>query len=226
MVHGSRPNATGLTVASGGSVGIGTTNPITGTRLTLPQENDAVTPTLAFGDGDTGFYENADDQISITTAATQRFIFTSNFFRGANANSAFLENDGVLSASDPTMGPVVNDSDTGISSGAADQLSLIAGGVEMWRFVEDTTDYSFTTLSVGIGDTTPDFLLDIESSSSASTTLSIDNTSTGDAQLLLRNNGVDEWFIGYDDSQSDVFRITDPVSPSPKARVGVTASFS
>jgi len=61
----------------------------------------------------------------------------------------------------------------------------------------------------GIGDTSPDFLLDIASSSAASTTLSIDNTSTGDAQLLLRNNGVDEWFIGYDDSQQDVFRITD-----------------
>jgi len=72
-----------------------------------------------------------------------------------------------------------------------------------------TGSFISTAGSIGIGDSSPDFLLDIVSSSSASTTLSLDNTSTGDAQILLRNNGVDKWYVGFDDSQADIFRITD-----------------
>ena len=39
----------------------------------LPLENDAATPTLAFGDGDTGFYESADDTLIISAGGTARF---------------------------------------------------------------------------------------------------------------------------------------------------------
>jgi len=46
-----------------GSVLVGTTDLTT--QLILPISNDAVTPTLAFGDSDSGFYESADDVIQI-----------------------------------------------------------------------------------------------------------------------------------------------------------------
>jgi hypothetical protein len=62
--------------ADGGNVGIGTNNPstkldVSGSitisettgQLLLPLSNDAATPTLAFGDGDTGFYERSDDEL-------------------------------------------------------------------------------------------------------------------------------------------------------------------
>jgi hypothetical protein len=39
-------------------------------QLLLPISNDAVTPTLAFGDGDTGFYERSDDELIQANAGT------------------------------------------------------------------------------------------------------------------------------------------------------------
>jgi len=110
------------------SVGMGIA-PVTGTRLTLPQENDAATPTLAFGDGDTGFYESADDTLSISVAGAPKFHFQSNALISDTANGAFLRNNNATSTV-PTLGPNRVDQDTGIGSNAADELSLIAGAVE------------------------------------------------------------------------------------------------
>jgi hypothetical protein len=47
-----------------GEVGLslGGVTPVTGTRLILPLENDDHTPTLAFGDGDTGIYQAVDNE--------------------------------------------------------------------------------------------------------------------------------------------------------------------
>ena len=63
-----------------GNVGIGLTH-VTGTRLALPQENDAATPTLAFGDGDTGFYEAADDSLRVGVGGIGRFLWLVGDFR-------------------------------------------------------------------------------------------------------------------------------------------------
>jgi len=114
--------------AANNTVGIGIV-PVTGTRLTLPQENDAVTPTFAFGDGDTGFYESADDTLSISVAGAPKFHFQSNALISDTANGAFLRNNNTTSTV-PTLGPNRGDQDTGIGSNTADELSLIAGAVE------------------------------------------------------------------------------------------------
>lgn len=115
-------------------IGIGIA-PTSGSRLTLPQENDAVTPTLAFGDGDTGFYELGDDNIVVALGGAGRFQFLSQSFFGNNANAASLLNE-VASGTNPTLIPDRADDDTGIGHSAADQLSLIAGGLEGLRVTE------------------------------------------------------------------------------------------
>ena len=118
-------------VAWRGEVGIGIA-PITGVRLLLPSENDAVTPTLAFGDGDTGFYELNNDTLVVALAGAGTFVFAGAAFFGNNANAASLLNE-VVSDTNPTLIPDRADDDTGIGHAGADQLSLIVGGVEAMR---------------------------------------------------------------------------------------------
>lgn len=97
----------------------------------------AATPSLAFGDGDTGFYEDSDDTLILSINATQRIIW--NTARMIVGPSAAIEYE-ISSATNPVFLPQFNDLDTGIGRAAADQLSLIAGGVEIARCVEDTVD--------------------------------------------------------------------------------------
>jgi hypothetical protein len=79
----------GVSWFNGGNVGIGTTNPTTKldvsgsitisettAQLLLPLSNDATTPTLAFGDGNTGFYESADNQLRCAVGGGARFLVT------------------------------------------------------------------------------------------------------------------------------------------------------
>jgi hypothetical protein len=50
-------------------------------QLKLPLSNDAVTPTLAFGDGDTGFYDNNDNVVQMILYC-QDMLLHSNSFQG------------------------------------------------------------------------------------------------------------------------------------------------
>jgi hypothetical protein len=108
-------------------------------QLKLPISNDAVTPTLAFGDGDTGLYESADDTLTFAIAGSASFSVASTGLTAANANGPAMLNE-AASATNPTLAPDRSDADTGIGTGTADTLSLVAGGVEMVRCVESTTD--------------------------------------------------------------------------------------
>ena len=56
-------------------------------HLLLPQHSDAVTPTLAFGDGDTGFYESSDDKLQFAMGGNNRWVFTSSLFETARIKS-------------------------------------------------------------------------------------------------------------------------------------------
>lgn len=107
------------TVAEG--IGINIT-PITGVQLLLPSENDAVTPTLAFGDGDSGFYESSDDIIACEAS----------FLEGNGSGRPSIRFGSASTSISP--GFLFNgDSNTGIGRAGADQLSLISGGVEQAR---------------------------------------------------------------------------------------------
>lgn len=100
-----------------------------GSQLLLPLANDAVTPTFSFGDGDSGFYESADDTIKISIAGTAQFNFISTRLQGEVSTSGAILNT-ATSTVIPTLCPSKGDLDTGIGRGAVDELSLIAGGVQ------------------------------------------------------------------------------------------------
>ena len=116
------------------SLGIGIT-PVAGTRLTLPTEDDAVTPTLAFGDGNTGFYERVDNDLRVSVGGINQFLWFTNQFRSALGTGPAMVNLGATSFT-PTLIPDISNANTGIGQAAEDQLSLIAGGVEGQRITE------------------------------------------------------------------------------------------
>jgi hypothetical protein len=75
--------------------------------------------------------------ISFWTAGTQRFNLNSTQLQGNTTGSGALYNI-AASATGASLLPNKSDLDTGIGSAGVDQLSLIAGGVEVARAVEDT----------------------------------------------------------------------------------------
>lgn len=103
-------------------------------QLLLPQVNTPAVPTLAFGDGDSGFYENADDFISVALAGVREFAFGPGVFQGVTVGSAQLRNE-VASDTNPTLIPASN-SDTGIGSIASASISTIASSIEAERFTQ------------------------------------------------------------------------------------------
>jgi hypothetical protein len=125
-------------------------------------DNNQAAPTLAFGDGNTGFFESSDNTLVVTTGAVQKFEWNSNFYRGVTSGSGALANE-VASTTNPTLLPSSSDTDTGIGLAAADQVSIIGGGVELARAVEATGANQFiispgatqnapTTPSLAFGD--------------------------------------------------------------------------
>ena len=153
-------DATILYVDGGtGGVGIGLAS-VAGTKLALPLENDAATPTLAFGDGDTGFYESSNNVLYIGVAAGARFSFTTSGIQAFGTGRASIVTSVTASATVPPF-TFVGDGDTGVGRAAADQLSLIAGGVEGIRITESAAAITAVdingpviaddTLSVGTG---------------------------------------------------------------------------
>jgi len=135
-------------VNNSGEVSIGGVTPVSGTKLLLPQEDDATTPTLAFGDGDTGFYESADDTLSLSLGGTGHYIVSPSIFYSATSFGFRLYR--LASASTVPAYAFNGDSDTGIGRAAADQLSLIAGGVEGIRLTEATGVLQTHQLTAGI----------------------------------------------------------------------------
>ncbi len=124
-----------------GSIGLGL-NPVIGVRITLPLENDAATPTIAFGDGNTGFYEVSDNTMAVSVAGSRRAAFTSNgFFMSTGTVGAGIA-VALGARTIPNVLPSFSDNDTGIGSNylEPDEFSLIAGGVEAMRVVETADD--------------------------------------------------------------------------------------
>jgi hypothetical protein len=130
---------------------LGGVTPVVGTTLLIPQEDDAVTPTFAFGDGDTGFYESVDDTVRMAFAGVAVWQFTATQFGGrGNSRPSFL--DETPSGTNPNIIPDFADLDTGIGTAGANQISLIAGGVEAMR-LSATETASNNYLGLKITDT-------------------------------------------------------------------------
>ena len=102
-------------------------------HLVLPLHDDAATPSLAFGDGDSGFYESADDALQIAIAGVKKWYINADYI-GIDTRAQMR----YVSATDinPNLCPSGSDTDTGIGRNGADSLSIIAGGVEGIRLTE------------------------------------------------------------------------------------------
>lgn len=118
-------------------------------HLVLPQHDDNTTPTLAFGDGNTGFYEAGDNDFAIAIGGSRIFRMDGTAFYSDNVNGPAILNE-TVSATNPVL-TFVPDLDTGLGHAAADQLSLIAGGVEGQRITEASRTIE-TTATVGEND--------------------------------------------------------------------------
>ena len=107
------------------------------TQLVLPSVNDQSSPTLTFGDRNTGFYEQADNVLAITIGGGVSVIFDSTFIiRGDGANEAALRNV-AAGAATPTVVPDRGNQDTGLGAVIGqDVVTVIAGGVEGQRYTE------------------------------------------------------------------------------------------
>ena len=136
--------------STNGVVSFGGVAPVTGTRITLPQENDAATPTFAFGDGDTGLYESSDDVLDFARIGALYMTMDTNSLRGrATSNSWYLR---FVDPSGTTpIYTFAGDINTGIGEVSAENLSLIAGGLEGGR-IEDPADLAATETSLWLYD--------------------------------------------------------------------------
>lgn len=102
-------------------------------RLDKAQTYGATTG-LMFGDGDTGFYEASDDTLYGKFANLVRWQWTGSVFKSNTSYGAQLNRSGATSTVPAVT--FASDPDTGLGRAAADQLSLIAGGVEGIRVTE------------------------------------------------------------------------------------------
>ena len=104
-------------------------------RLLLPLENDEALPTLAFGDGDSGFFESVDDAIGVSLAGARAWIFQAGSFTADASNGPRMMNE-AATATNPTLIPHLGDPSTGIGANATGTVSLIANSIECMRFDE------------------------------------------------------------------------------------------
>ena len=101
------------------------------------------TPTLAFGDGDSGFYERFDDDIRVSIAGTGTWEFAANSFGGVNGGNAIFNSE-TATTTNPTVLPYRNDPDTGIGGDGSNTLSLIAGGTQALSLTTTTATFAGT----------------------------------------------------------------------------------
>lgn len=175
-----------VNILANGNFGLGIASPTS--KIHLPLENDAVTPTISFGDGDTGFYEQSDDNLYLANAGVARSRFTSTEIESTTTNGGRMSLSASTSAS-PAF-TFNGDNDTGIGRAGANQLSLITAGSERARVLANG--------NIGIGTAVPNTRLEVASTSN--TRLTVHETSalaTNDLAQVLLVNGTT--FFGAND---------------------------
>lgn len=164
-----------------GGVIVGGATPAAAVHLLLPQENDATTPTLAFGDGDMGFYESSDDVLRLSMGGFLQWEWTTTYFGGPGSFGARLF-DRVATDIVATVAPHSSDDNTGIGRVADDQLSLIAGGIEGIRITEAA---SSITIDFDAGDNATGNVGSVTTVTSAIATISSSAAATLTASNLI-----------------------------------------
>lgn len=120
-----------VTIGSDGTFSLGLTT--TTAQLKLPSSSDAVTPTLAFGDGDSGIFEFVDDELGFAIAGVVKTrIGVGWIIRGNGARPGLIDEQ--PSATNAVLIPDQADFTTGVGSGGTGQVSIIGSAVEVARF--------------------------------------------------------------------------------------------
>jgi len=97
-------------------------------QVLLPSVNIAQTPSLAFGDGDTGFYEQSDDAIRLSIATTSSYVFDATGIRTVQSSGAAL----MYASSSSTV--------AGFAFGTDNGLGIGKGGTDILSFITDSTE--------------------------------------------------------------------------------------
>ncbi|KKL25370.1 hypothetical protein LCGC14_2405980, partial [marine sediment metagenome] len=125
--------------------------------VVFPQDNDPVTPTLAFHDGGDGFYSNASDQITVAIAGIGEINITNQEIRGGGINNFSIRHSKVVGGGEPFY-TIRGDENTGMGSEGSDILSFFAGAFEIMRLTENLVadDESAITMAGPTKTTTSD----------------------------------------------------------------------
>lgn len=107
-----------------------------GEHFILPLVNEPLTPTLAFGVAGTGFFAVSPATIGIATDGIHRWQTGGGSLLRAFGVGKPAILDIVATATVPSYLVDKNDADTGTGHTAADQFSLIAGGVQVANLTE------------------------------------------------------------------------------------------
>ena len=219
--------------AGGKNVVIGEGEPTA--QLVLPLSNDPVTPTLAFGDGDSGFYESADDTLQLGLAGSQMYLFSSSANVGIStySSNAWLLRFAAAGPTTPNINPKKSDTDTGLGWAAADQLSLVAGGVEGLRVSEaaGAANVLINSGKVGIGASDPAEKLEVLDNVDLATSVAririTDVNQNPEFQLQYGANGNQHWSFYVSNNDNDILRIwndEDRLSIKTTGEVGIGSS--
>lgn len=174
-----------------GVVAFGGATPVNGCRIVLPVENDAATPTLGFGIGIDGWYSAANGQLNCSIGGVNRFFILANRMGAdnlANGPVWLFEN---ATSTNPVWS-FESDQDTGIGRAAADQLSLIAGGVEGLRITE-IAGVTFIDIDQGTNDKP---FINYKATIDADATSAISSLTTSGAvthHIQIELNGTTAW---------------------------------
>ncbi len=105
-----------------------------GEHLILPSVSEQATPTLAFGDGDSGFFELAANRIAVSINGADQWEWTGSRFVSRGGSGANL--DGANSTVSLPSFSFNGDLDLGMWRPDTDILAFTAGGVETCRYTE------------------------------------------------------------------------------------------
>ena len=131
---GSGTSQERMRIDANGNVGIGTTSPAS--KLNINGSYD-LAGGLTFNDGDSGIYENIANRLAIIVGGDVVAGFNAGGLDASVTGGAVVYTDAVASSTQVGF-TFSGDTNTGMGHAGADQLSLIAGGLEIMRLSNES----------------------------------------------------------------------------------------
>jgi hypothetical protein len=187
---------------------------LTGT-VVFPLENDATTPTIGFGDGDSGFYESEDDTLKVSIAGAATFKWSGANFAGNAAGAGGIRNI-LASSTVPTIMPNITDIDTGVGW-STDTLHLIVNGTSRANITSSGLSGAIISDITGTAGTGKSLATDYLAATDLFVTAWITDTQTtlnglsdsaGTPTTVVATNQAIRPFIAFFVKKGDYFRVT------------------